>query len=355
MIISNTKRKKPINIDNIQRIIDGGEKQFKSIYNNLKNNFKEELMSKLISRLFNTLEKQKMEIEQYKQEIKALKNNLVYLLKRILLSKNKEIPIVSNFNKMQDYSKNLKTYSSTTNYSTFTSFSPKNQSSSSLKLFTSFNNKTEISKDNNLTSKPTIPFPFNRPQSEIDIKVNNYIDSLYRKNFCTNETNINDYYSLNKTQNIYEEVSQKMRKSSYNKSFTSLNSNINSISNRNISSSKHDSHYDRQSKNKTKRKNLNYHVAHTTRYSLNNEDISSLNYNVDNTLDNFLKVKKKNSERKTNNKTELKYCRSYKSLSHISKGQIHNKKNNMCFKKKINNKTNHYIPKSRSPFLINKI
>ena len=86
MIISTSKTKKPKNIDNIQKIIDGGESKFKSIYNSIDNNFKDELVSKLISRLFSSLEKQKRQIDEYKQEILALKNNLVYLLNRILLS-----------------------------------------------------------------------------------------------------------------------------------------------------------------------------------------------------------------------------------------------------------------------------
>ena len=90
MIISNTKKKKPKKIDNIQKIIEGGEAQFKSMYNNLQNQLKDELVSKLISRLFIQLDKQKKQIEEYKQEIFSLKNNLVYILKRILLAKKED-------------------------------------------------------------------------------------------------------------------------------------------------------------------------------------------------------------------------------------------------------------------------
>ena len=213
MIITNIKKTKPKNKDNIQNIIDGGETKFKSIYNYLKNNLKEEFISKLISRLFTTLEKQKRQIEEYKQEITSLKNNLVYLLKRILLTNNKEKKNVnSNFTKMQNYDKLTKHYSMTTNNTTYTSFSPKNQSSSSLNLFTSLYNKSELTRDNNLTYKHEFSFPFNQSQSELDTKINNYINSLCRKNFCKNETNINDYYSLNKTQTVYDEVMEKTKK-----------------------------------------------------------------------------------------------------------------------------------------------
>ena len=46
MIISSKKMMKPKIKDNIQNIIDGGEKKFKSIYNLYKNNLKEELTTK---------------------------------------------------------------------------------------------------------------------------------------------------------------------------------------------------------------------------------------------------------------------------------------------------------------------
>ena len=87
MIITSTKKKKPNKIDNIQKIIDSaGTTQFKNIYKNLQTEIKDKIITKLLSKL----DIQNKQIEEYKQEIISLKNDLVYLLKRVILSKNEE-------------------------------------------------------------------------------------------------------------------------------------------------------------------------------------------------------------------------------------------------------------------------
>ena len=65
-------------------------------------------------------------------------------------------------------------------------------------------NINKLSSFNNLNS-----CPINNMQNELDTKINNYINSIYKHNFLKNETNINDYYSLNKTDNLFEEKFQK--------------------------------------------------------------------------------------------------------------------------------------------------
>ena len=93
MIITNNKKKKTNPIDNFQKIMDSaGETQFQNIYKNLQ----AELKDKIITQLLLKLEKQKKIIEEYKEEIMSLKNDLVYLLKRVIISKNEEKSIVSN-------------------------------------------------------------------------------------------------------------------------------------------------------------------------------------------------------------------------------------------------------------------
>ena len=344
MIISSTKNKKPKGIDNIQRIIDQGEGLFKSIYKNLQNKFRDELVSQLISRLFTTLEKQKQQIEEYKQEITSLKNNLVYLLKRILLSKNEEKKNISNLNKRQNYNKLLRNYSMTTNYTTiYSSFSPKNQSSSNLKLFTCSPNKTEIIKDNNFTN--TKSFYFNKPQTELDYKINNYISSLYRHNFSPNNTNINNYFSLNKIDNIYDEISQKIRKNSKNKSLCSYNS-YNNPKNK-YSSSLKERYYNKLNKTKSLSQ-VNLNITDDNYVYINSSNINSLNYKN-------LKVKKKNPEKNINNKRRINDNKSPKNFSQTLIVKDNNKKNNINLKRNKMNKTNYYVPLKRSPFLVNKV
>ena len=347
MIISSTKTKKPKFRDKIQNIIDGGESKFKSIYNLLKNNLKEELTNKLISRLFSIVEKQKKQIEEYKQEISTLKNNLVYILKRIILSKNKENNNFTSFNKMQNYNTYLKNNSAKTNNTTtitYTSFSPKNRSSSNLKLFTSFLNKTEIDKNYNLTSKNAMHISFKKQQPDIGIKINNYINSLNRKNHYHNKTNINEYYSLNKTQNIYDEIFEKIRIKSIKKSSSPYNSN--NISKRNISFSIKKRHYNglNKSKNENNSKINSFYF----------EDISNSKINLEKVNKNHLKIKKKKSEISLNRKKRLNNSTCFKNDSKRSKEKLNKKIFNMGLKKKMNG-VEHFISLKRSPFIANKI
>jgi len=344
MIISNNKRTKPKNIDNIEKIIEGGEIKFQSIYKNLKNKLKEELTSKLISRLFNLLEKQKNQIEEYKKEISALKNNLVYILKRILLSKNEDKNNLKNNSKMKNYNNIIKNYSVTTNNTTFTSFSPKYQSYSNLKLFHSFYDRNEIAKENNSTYKNDIPFQFNKPQTELDTKINNYINSIYKHNFSKNETNINNYYFLDKAENINDEISQKVRNKSKIRAHSTLNSNNNSKTN--ISSSR----IKKRSCNEINHKKLSKSISNIN--NDNYEDMSVSQYNINDSQ--CLKVKKNISDKYFNNTLKLKENKSYKNVSNIIHGNKKNKKYNINLKKKMN-KTNHYIPINRSPFIVNKV
>ena len=343
MIISNNKRTKPKNIDNIEKIVEGGETKFLSIYKNLQNKLKEELTSKLISRLFKLLEKQKYQIEEYKKEISSLKNNLVYILKRILLSKNEEKSNLKNYSKMKNYNI-LKNYSITTNNTTYTSFSPKNQSYSNLRSFHSFYDRTEIAKENNSTFKSDISLQYNKPKTELDIKINNYINSLYKHNFSKNETNINNYYFLDKAENIYDEISQKVRNKSKNRIQSSLKNNNNLKTNNSSSRIK------KRSCNELNKNKLSKSISNMV--SDNYEDMSVSQYNINDSK--CLKVRKNNSDKYFNNTMKIKENKSYKNISQIIQGNKKNKKYNINLKKNMN-KTNHYIPFNRSPFLVNKV
>lgn len=195
MIITSTKKKKPNIIDNIQKFLDtAGETQFKNIYKNLQVEIKDKIITKLLSKL----EIQNKQIENYKQEIISLKNDLVYLLKRVIISKNEEKIYVSNAKTKKNFNKLNKA----NNYD-ISSFSPLNNTSSQIKSFNNFNNHLE-NNNNKLSFDITNIYPINSNQSEIDIKINNYINSIYKHNFLKNETNINEYYSLNKKENLYE-------------------------------------------------------------------------------------------------------------------------------------------------------
>ena len=104
MIITSTKKKKPNIVDNIQKLIDSaGETQFKNKYRSLQVEIKDKIITKLLSKL-NILNKR---VEEYKQEIISLKNDLVYLLKRVILTKN-ENKLNRNYKNKLNYNKLIK-------------------------------------------------------------------------------------------------------------------------------------------------------------------------------------------------------------------------------------------------------
>ena len=367
MIITSTKKKKPNKIDNIQKIIDSaGTTQFKNIYKNLQSEIKDKIITKLLSKL----DIQNKQIEEYKQEIISLKNDLVYLLKRIILYKNegKEIKINTKNNKLF---KNI----STIIYSTST-FSPNNNNSSS--QFQNFNNLNNKIETNNI-----IPIN-NNTQNELDIKINNYINSIYKHNFLKNETNVNEYYSLNKKENLYDEIFKKKNNAKNNELYIGTDPCINkkkqlhsNNSKRNISSpltKRKIESVDENKKNKhfssslIKNQNKN---SYTKDYKNSGEFEDNLNKSdkIDdnncekmknnNYRNQFLKVEKKSEELNININNQLNNYKIFKNKTqhngaYSTTSLNGSKKNhNTDLKKKIK-RNNHYIPLYRSPFLANK-
>ena len=387
MIITSTKKKKPNKIDNIQKIIDSaGTTQFKNIYKNLQTEIKDKIITKLLSKL----DIQNKQIEEYKQEIISLKNDLVYLLKRVILSKNEEKNNSINAKTNKNDNKYINNYSiSNKNYKTSTN-SPLNNST-----HINFYNQTEnnVINYNKLSSLDISNiYPINNNQSELDIKINNYINSIYKHNFAKNETNINDYYSLNKTENLYDEIFQKK---SNNKKKGELYMGTepciskkkqihNNRSQRNIHSSlkkRPNASVDEGKKNKKQsssmvniKKNNNDYIKDYKNNELEEKQNNSDNMEVNNKNlyknkgkmniiiknnnygNKFLKVRKKSDELNTMN-NKLNHSKSFKNKTQpndfYSVTNANKTNHNTTLKKKIR-RNNHYIPINRSPFLVNK-
>ncbi len=380
MIITNNKKKKSNPIDNFQKIMDSaGETQFQNIYKNLQ----AELKDKIITQLLLKLEKQKKIIEEYKEEIMSLKNDLVYLLKRVIISKNEE-KSNSNVKKKNNY-KLVKNYSLSNNNMNIRSFSPFNNKMDYIKTSSNHYYQTE-SKCNNDNSEMSninaINNIFNNNQTDLDIKINNYINSIYRHNFVRNDTNICDYYSLNKTESLYDEIFHKKMNQKNNELYVStdpclkrkksLYSNINNSNNksqRNISSlmtKRPVETADDKRKNKkfsssmSNIKNKN-NYANTEEYEDNNEDININEFmNDDNNDNKYLKVNRRIHDTKVeqNSLNGLKNYNSFKKKDlhnglQTSSNANRNNYNTTGLKKKIK-RNYHYIPLNRSPFLDNK-
>ena len=390
MIISNTKKKKPYIIDNIQKLVDSaGETQFKNIYKNLQPEIKDKIITKLLTKL----DFQNKQIEKYKEEILSLKNDLVYLLKRVIISKNEEKINSINSKLKKHYNKINNNFSSLSNNYDTSTFSPSSHISSQLKSFSQFYNQTE--NNNNINNKVSFDIsninPMNNAQNEIDIKINNYINSIYKHNFAKNETNINDYYSLNKKENIFEEIFQKKVNNKNNElyigtdpCYNKKNHLHNNRSQRNILSTmakRPNESIEERKKNKklsSSMINIKNKYEDMTDYKDNdkheeykddeNERVNmhkmkgKMNIIIKNNNygNKYLKVKKKNEDANDNNsenENKISKNKSFKNKTQqngfysVTGG---NKiKHNTSLKKKIQ-RNHHYIPMNRSPFLANK-
>ena len=396
MIITRTKKQKPNIIDNTQKLIDSaGETQFKNIYKNLQAEIKDKIISKLLSKLND----QNKQIEKYKEEILALKNDLVYLLKRVIISKNEDKINSSNSKLKKNYNKlyNNNFSSSSHNYD-FSTFSPVHNTSSQLKSFNNFYNQTENNNINNkLSFDASNIYTINNNQSEMDIKISNYINSIYKHNFAKNDTNINEYYSLSKKESVFDEIFHR-------KNYANKNSDLymgtdpclhkkkkiyNNSSQRKISSSmtkRPIESNEGQKKNKrlsSSMVNIKNKYEYMTECKNNdefedNEDDKNINNNNDdgnnltkvkgrkmniiiknNNYENkYLKVKKKKDDVSIpSNSSQLSNYNSFKNKTQhngfysITGGNKIN--HNNALKKKIK-RNNLYIPLNRSPFLANK-
>ena len=390
MIISGTKKKKPNKIDNMQKLIDSaGETQFKNIYKNLQVEIKDQIITKLLSKL-NILNKQ---IEEYRQEITSLKNDLVYLLKRVILTKNEE-KLNSPNSKKQNYYKLTKNYSSTSNNYNSVLCSPLN-STTQMKSFSYLCNQTDINNNNNnnnngnkLSSEVSNLYPINNIQSDLDIKVNNYINSIYKHNFLKNDTNVNEYYSLNKKESLFEEIFQNKGNQKHTDYYIGTEPKVskknpihNNRSQRNISTSLIKRPIESMEEKKRRKKmsasmtNMINENAYLNDYKIKDEleennlydfedendkknKNEKININVPNNNKgkNYLKVKKK-SDDLTVKKNQLNNYKSFKNRTQHNGISSENNGNKTCSNsgmKKKTNKNNHYLSLNRSPFIANK-
>ena len=208
MMITNFKKQKPqLYEERIQKLIDSaGETQFKNIFTKMKDEIKNTIITKLLSKL----EKQTKQIEQYKQEIISLKNDLTYILKRILLLKNQIPKNKTNLNKT------IKTSSNSRN----NIFIEINKTDTNSQLFNLDYSSAKVLTETNLKSEGS-DTPVNR--------INNYLNSIHKKNLIRNKTGIGNNFLLSKNNNLYNEIfsnrkniSEEKRK---NKSYKKTNCN----------------------------------------------------------------------------------------------------------------------------------
>ena len=330
--------------------------KFQSLYKEIKNQIK----NVVIIKLHNQISKLMKEIEKLKKENSIIKNDLVYILKRIIMNKkdynigNTNINSFGN-NSLINLNSNMLIQNSSTvslNKSknsfvlpekTFNSPISNNFNSSRTKISlirTTDNINNLLSPDSKIKNVQSKYVMEKNRNKSIDSKIDGYLNSLYRHNFIDNYLGNENNYNLNKSKGLYDELfnSQISIHENQNKKNNSVQKNIN------ISSM--DEMKEKGKANSVKKIKYN---------QFKNINIKLNKYNINKKLDEY-KTKNNSKEYNSNiylnkkNKTN-RYFIKKKDL--INKDIDLENNNNNTTNRKNNTKLN-IININRSPFLVNK-
>ena len=172
--------------------------QFYDLFKEIKN----EIKDKVITKFLYTIEQQAKELNELKKENKLLKNQLTYVLKKVLLNKNDYSSAAKNTR--------INNLNSSINYNRSMILKDNNRKSSSmLRSLRSCENYRCVT--DNISSRykegnnSAINIHGNDNHNNVDMKVSGYLNSLYRHNFNnTNKEGGNLF--LNKNQGLIEEL-----------------------------------------------------------------------------------------------------------------------------------------------------
>ena len=236
--------------------ISNGVKQdynYKNTYKLIYKQIKEEIKNKVINRFINQIDYYCKIVEQLKKENLLLKNDLIYILKRVLLSKNdtsnknlnnQNLNTQRIFQQNDIYSYALSNTSFLNNKSYNSLFTPGETINNETNNI-NYNHKYKLKNINNsIVKSPTekrrysiddeyrkgnsslSPLETSR-QMNVNNKINYYLNSLYKHNFseeCIAGTA--SIHLLNKNQSIYDELFVNKNRSK-NKVIQQLNTDIN--------------------------------------------------------------------------------------------------------------------------------
>jgi len=321
---------------------------------------KEEIKDVVINRYINQIGNLSKIVENLKKENLLIKNDLIYILKRVLLNKSDYVNIPTNQtnNLFRNYkSKNILSsngLSSTSilntmnNISTHNSFFPLGDTIN----YDSNNYNTRYSISKNITDQrrysidddvkkvnnaisPNESSRIMNLQNKIDF----YLKSLYKHNFAEDcAAGTTSAHLLNKEQNLYDELfsNRNSRSNSKNKVLKHINTDVNYIK---ISTNK--------LRTNSKKKNLDSNEDKNKKSKIKMSSFN--NYTIQKNLTNgFLKVNKKEDIHYT--KTKINKSHKYKANVQPSKSSTNIFKPIAKYRKQIGPRVN-----SRSRFLVNKI
>jgi hypothetical protein len=197
-----------------EKLIDqAGETIFENIFQNCQHEIKDRIITKLLSKIV----RQRMKINSLEKENKKLKDNFIYVLKRILSNKDE----YSN-NRTNNFNYNYSVSRNELKDSRNASYSMRNESYEKYKTNYSIVdpfNKNRIKYDiNNTNENLSIGGENIEDNEKNDIKeakAKKYLNALYRSNFGTTTDGIPFYKFINKRIPLYEELFPKPTLSNY--------------------------------------------------------------------------------------------------------------------------------------------
>jgi len=186
--------------------------QFYDLFKEIQNEIKDKVNSKFLY----AIEQQAKPTSEKKNTL--LKNQLTYILKRILLNKNDYYISAVKTNKLNNLNSSI-------NYNRSMIIKDNNRRSNSIMrplkscgnyrtINDNFNPdkiQSRYKESNNLVN---IHGADNNSNNNVDSKISGYLNSLYRHNFFNSNKAGNDYF-LNKNQTLYDELFQNKNGSYY--------------------------------------------------------------------------------------------------------------------------------------------
>jgi len=175
--------------------------QFYDLFKEIQN----EIKDKVITKYLYMIEQQAKELTQLKKENILLKNQLTYILKRVLLNKNDYTSAartnrLNNLNSSINYNRSMIIKDNT------------RKSNSMLRPLRSVENYRTVTeniasryKEGNNSSLNIHGTDNNTNNNNVDYKVSGYLNSLYRHNFSNTNTDGGNFF-LNKNQSLVDEL-----------------------------------------------------------------------------------------------------------------------------------------------------
>lgn len=201
--------------ENSEELIQqAGETIFENIYINCKNEVKDEIITKLLSKI----ERQNIKIQSLEKENKKIKDNFIYVLKRILSSKDEY-----NYNRSNNFISNNSTSRNKSNKSRNASYSLRNDSqeiyNTNYSIIDPFNKnkiKYDININNSFDNISVGESVEENQKNDIkEAKAKKYLNALYRNNFITNAEGVQYSNFINKNISLYEELFPKQEPKKY--------------------------------------------------------------------------------------------------------------------------------------------